>query len=155
MTEWRIPAAIDAIVTALRTVDGLTVWDGPLVNGEYEDAVFIGYDADPDGGEQLASTTVQTWASSIGQRARDEDNEIICAIVVLLGEDGWKPVRDRVSAMIDSVGQTLRGYASIGPSLGLSPPSVAELWPGQYFQHALEEGSQGRLTFSIRYKTRV
>jgi hypothetical protein len=154
MTEWRIPAAIDAIVTALQAT-ALTVWDGPMVTGDFTEAVYIGYDAAPDGGEELASTTVQQWASGIGQRARDEENEIVCAAACLLGDEGWKAVRDRVAAMLEIVGKTLRGNDSIGPSLGLSPPSVAELWPGQYFQEALEQGYQGRLAFTIRYKTRV
>jgi hypothetical protein len=155
MTEWRLPAAIDAIVAALQTA-GIQVWDGPLVTGDYSDAVYIGYDADPRGGEELASVTQQDWAG-IGQRRRNDEHTITCAIVVLIGTDAtsWKPARDKVAALLDTVGQVLRNDATLGPSLGLSPPSVAQLQPGSYFQESLEEGFQARLLFTINYRTRV
>ena len=97
MTEWRLPAAIDAIVAALQGL-GVQVWDGPIVSGDYDDAIYIGFDGDY-GGEELAATTVQTWAG-IGQRKRDEDHTITCAVVVLLGNEStsWKPARDKALA---------------------------------------------------------
>src|SRR5206468_7305615 len=117
MTEWRLPAAIDAIVAALQGL-GVQVWDGPIVSGDYDDAIYIGFDGDY-GGEELAATTVQTWAG-IGQRKRDEDHTITCAVVVLLGNEStsWKPARDKVAALLDAVGQALRNDATLGPAVG-------------------------------------
>lgn len=152
MVQSRLPASIDAIVEALTTA-GVTVWDGPILTGDYGDAIYIGYDADPQGGEERASSTEQTWASAIGQKARNEDLQIICAIVTLTGNDdaSWKPARDTAFALLETVGTVLRA----DPSLGLSPPSVAELWPGDYFQEVGPAGLQTRIAFVINHKTRV
>jgi len=152
MTETRLPAAIDAVVTAL-TAAGLTVWDGPVITGDYAVAcVYVGYDGDPSYEEERASSTQQTWAG-LGAKRRDETNEIVCAAVTITGNDApsWKAARDSVYALVETVGQTLRA----DPSLGLSAPSVAELWPGDYFQEAGPAGYQARVVFSINHKTRV
>jgi len=149
-----MPAAIDAIVTALQGT-GLTVWDGPIVTGNFNDAVYIAFDGDYDG-EERAAFTDQQWAG-IGQRRRDETSEITCAVVALVGEGNtsWKPARDRIAAQLEIVGQKLRSDPTLGPSLGLTPPSVAELVPGELFQENGPSGFQARLLFTINYKTRV
>lgn len=154
MSEWRLPAAIDAIVAALQGV-GVQVWDGPIVSGDYSDAVYVGFDGEY-GGEEKAATVKQDWAS-IGQRKRNEEDDIICAIVVQVGDghSSWKPVRDAISALMETVGQALRSDTTLGPSLGLSGPSVAQLWGGELFQEQGPGGMQARLVFSINYKTRV
>lgn len=151
MVETRLPAAIDAIVASLKAA-GLTVWDGPILSGDYGDAVYVGYDADPGIGEEHASTTTQAWAG-LGQRKRDEENQITCAVVTVTGDDltAWKPARDAAYALLETVGQVLRA----DPSLALSPPSVAELRPGDYFQEPGPAGFQARIVFSIHHKTRV
>lgn len=151
MAETRVPASIDAIVAALQAA-GLTIWDGPIVSGDFSSAVFIGYDGDPDG-DYRAVTTTQTW-SGLGQRKRDEEDLISCAAVALLGtsDTSWKPTRDAVYALLDTVGQTLRA----DPSLAQPPPYTAEILTGDYFQEATTSGNQGRLVFTIRISnTRV
>lgn len=156
MTESRIPETIDAIVAALTSAFQSTntpVFDGPVLSGDYmANCVYIGYDGDPSYAEELSSTTQQKWAG-IGQRKRDEDNVITCAIVTLTGDamDGWKATRDAAYSRLEVVGQTLRG----DPSLGLTPPSVAEVWPREYLQEAGPGGYQARLVFSIHQTTRV
>lgn len=151
MVQTRIPAAIDAIVTALKGA-GLTVWDGPVLTGDYGDCVFIGFDAQPDLVEQRAASSVQSWAG-LGQRARDENLQITGAVVTLTGntEDSWKPSRDTAFAMLETIGAVLRG----DPSLGLSSPSVAELEPGDYYQEIGPAGYQCRIAFSVHHMTRV
>lgn len=152
MVECRIPQAIDAVVSLLANA-GMTVYDGPILTGNSANsAVFIGYDADPEG-DQQASSTQQAWAGVGVTRKRDEENQIAGAVVVLFGDSitAWKNVRDLAYGLLDTIGQTLRANAD----LGLSAPSVAELWPGDYFQEATTAGYQGRLVFSIHYKTRV
>jgi hypothetical protein len=151
MVQTRIPASIDAIVTALQAA-GLNVWDGPILTGDYTDSVYIGYDAQPDIVEQRAATSMQSWAG-LGNRARNEDNGITCAVVTLTGDtaNSWKAARDHAFSMLETVGQVLRA----DPSLGLSPPSVAELEPGDYFQEIGPAGYQCRIAFVIHHLTRV
>jgi hypothetical protein len=153
MVETRLPASIDAIVAALQPVLAPTpVYDGPILTGDYSNAVYIGYDADPSGAEDHAGSTQQTWAG-LGQRKRDEEIQIICAVVTLTGnaDTSWKASRDSAFALLEKVGQTLRA----DPSLALSPPSVAELMPGDLFQENGPEGLQARIVFAIHHKTRV
>lgn len=159
MAESRLPAAIDYLVgvftnsSALQALNVVT-WDGPPVSEDYRDAVFVGYDAGgTDSSEFQAATIAQKWAG-IGQRKRDEETQITCAVVVTMGDPGWKPVRDRAFAILEAVGQILRA----DPSLGLTPPadySIAEMWPGDYFQIAEENGWQAVLQFVVHHKTRV
>jgi len=140
-------------VAALASADpDLQVWDGPVLTGDASEAVFVGFDGLFEG-EETSTTTQQQWASGIGQNARDEDNQVTCAVVVVVGnaDTSWKPTRDRVYAILDVVGEALRADSS----LGLPPPSVAELMPGDYFQEPTENGFQGRLVFSVHHKTRV
>ena len=120
--ESRLTASIDAIVAALRAADPtLTVWDGPIVSGDYSDAVYIGYDADPDG-EFRAATTNQEWAA-LGRRIRNEDLQIVCAAVVLFGNNdtSWKPTRDACYALVETVGQTLRADPSLAQTASSAP----------------------------------
>lgn len=156
MTETRMPAAIDAIVSRLKTA-GLTVWDGPILTGDYSNAVYVGFDGDYNDGEERASTTFQEW-HGLGAKARRETIDVACAIVALTGnaDTTWKPCRDTAVAMLETVGQTLRA----DPSLGLGPPTVsgdfvAELEPGDFFQEAGPGGMQARIVFTVHIKTRV
>jgi len=152
MTETRLHEAIDAIVAALQGASDLTVRDGPIVSGDVGDAIYIGYDGRYEEYEEAAATGQQKWAG-IGQKARDETLQITCAAVAYTGNDLtlWKPVRDTVFAMLDTVGEVLRD----DPSLGLPPPAVAELWPGDYWQEPIPNGAQARLVFQIHLATRV
>lgn len=148
--ETRGPAVIDAIVAALQAA-GLTTWDGPILTGDYSDAVYVGYDADPEG-DQQASSTAQEWAG-IGLRRRNEEIDVTCAAVALTGEsdETWKRARDAAYTLMETVGATLRAT----PSLGLGSPCVAELQPGDYFQENGPEGYQARVVFTVHITTRV
>lgn len=161
MVETRIPQAIDAIVaklvTAFQNTPGVVVWDGPIVSGDYSDAVYIGFDGDYADGEERAVTSVQEWRG-LGAKSRSEELQIAGAAVIRIGDGAmtWKPARDAAIALLTTVGQTLRA----DPSVGLGPPTVssdfvAELWPGDMFQETGPEGMQVRIVFTIHCKTRV
>lgn len=154
--ETRLPAAIDALVAAFQAA-GLTARDGPLISGDFENTVYVGYDADPDRNPAPGATSNQEWAG-VGQRKRNETNIITCAAVTgIVGDDitTWKAARDTAYAMIETVGHVLRTDALLGPALGLSPPSIAELWPGDYYPEWGPQGYQVRVLFTIHHKTRV
>lgn len=150
--ETRLDASIDALYDVLIAADlGVDVWDGPIVSGNTGDAIYVGYAADPEGDGQAGQVS-QEWAG-IGKKSRDESGVIVCAAVALVGNSDarWKPVRDRAKALIESVGQVLRA----DPSLGLPPPCVAELQPGEYFQENGPDGYQARFVFTVHIQTRV
>lgn len=148
MVVSRVPAAIDAVV-ALLVAANVKTWDGPVVTGDYAAAVFVGYDGDPDG-DHVSAEADQSWAG-IGAKVRDEEIDITCAAIALLGDGTVKAARDTVYAMVEKVETALRGT----PSLGLSSPCVAEFRPGIYYTEPTPGGYQARLGFFVSVKTRV
>lgn len=150
--ETRVGAAIDAVYDALIAADlGVDVWDGPIVSGNTRDAIHIGYDADPEGDAQ-AATSDQEWAG-LGAKKRNESLDITGAAVVLVGDSSprWKPTRDRAIALIDAIGQVLRA----NPSLDQAPVFRAELIPGDYYQENGPAGYQARFVFTVHIETRI
>lgn len=151
--ETRTAAAIDALYDALIAADlGVHVWDGPVVSGDYGDAIYVGYDGDPEGDGQTAVSD-QDWAGVGKTRKRDESLDITGAAAALVGEsdERWKTARDRATALIESIGQLIRA----NPSLGQSPPFRAELIPGAYYQENTPAGYQARYLFTVHIETRV
>jgi hypothetical protein len=140
--------SVDAIVSALKGA-GLLVWDGPVVTGDFRDAVFVGYDGDPEGAFEAATMT-QDWAG-LGAKRRDETLDIHCAVVALSGESDTKSARDRAKTVLTTVETTLRA----NPGLGQPSPFVAGLKPVAAFQEPIDVGLQVRITFTISIMTRV
>ncbi|MEU0797175.1 hypothetical protein ABZ342_44535 [Amycolatopsis sp. NPDC005961] len=155
---------MDAIVAALTTAfngQEVRVWDGPVASGDYANAVYIGYDADPEAAEFIAANGLQQW-DGLGAKKRAEELDIVCAVLVDFVEsdtNSWKATRDTVFGIFDTVGQTLRA----NPSLGQPPPFVAEIANSRYSQEfaELQVGEsiavkpQGRIVFTVHIKTRV
>jgi len=149
MLDSRVPATIDALVTSWDAT-GATVWDGPIVTGEDQDCIHVGYDGDPDGDYQTADFDSE-WAG-LGAKARDEEFDIPCAVVALVGDDGGtKLARDNAYALLKKAADALRA----DPSLGLSPPFTAGLQGGPVFTEPGPKGYQVRIVFRVHVKTRI
>lgn len=148
----RVPATLDRLVSLLGATT-LTVVDGPLVTDDPADAVYIGYDGDPDGDFQTASPE-QEWAG-LGASRRDEEFDIHCAAVALVGDGLVKAARDAAYAQTAIVEATVRA----DPSLGLGPPTspvfVAEFRGGPVFTEPTPAGYQVRIVFNIHVRTRI
>lgn len=139
----RLFDSIDAII-ALLTAAGLTVVDGTAVTGDYQAAVWVGYDGDPEG-DWRAADIDQEWAG-LGAKKRDETFDIICAIVAPFDET-VKSGRDSVKSLLATVESTLRA----DPSFGFDSPYIAGVRPRQLFY----DDAGARLVFAITVKTRV
>lgn len=145
----RIPATIDALVAAF-TAAGIQTYDGPVLTGEYTPGVFVGYDADWEVSDLKSVSSTQTWAS-LGQRARTEDFTVMCGLVAVDGGGVAKTARDTAFALLAQVETVLRG----NPSLGFSPPYVAQLESGDLFTMSGPKGCLCRIPFVIAVKTRI
>lgn len=144
MVQSPVPSTIDAIVSAFQAA-GLTVWDGPVVTGDFSDAVFVGYDANPDAEFQAVTAHVQEWAG-LGAKRRKETFTVVCAVVVLLGTgETVKVARDKAYSLLETVGATLR----TDPSVGQPPPFVTNLRPNDLFTEPTDQGWQVRIPFYI------
>lgn len=137
-----VPTTVDAVLARLESV--VKTWDGPVVSGDFDDAVFVGYDGDPDGEFQAIANHVQSWAS-LGAKKRNESFSIICAVCVLLGDDIVKVARDKGYAMLAQVEDALRA----DPSVGQLSPFVASIKPSVAFTEPTENGMQVRIPFTI------
>lgn len=148
MADSRVPATIDALKTTWDAT-GAKVWDGPVITGDYSDCIFVGYDGDPEGDMQAVDGDSE-WAG-LGAKARDEDFDVICAVVALVGDQGIKTVRDNAYAQLKKAADAVRA----DPSLGQAPPFVASVKGGSLFYDNLESGLQARLVFRVHVETRI
>lgn len=134
------------------------VFDGVPVSQEYPTcAVFVGWDASPDGEFQSADVQ-QQWAGSLGAKRRDETIDVVCALVAGYGAaDSWKPARDLGMAIQQDIETKLRQNVS----LGLDPTATrqylnAEFKPISAYQEPYSEtGFWFRLVFTVSVQTRT
>jgi len=148
MTETRVDDAILALV-ALWTAAELDTVDGPFVSGDTRSRVFVGYDGDPESEWQAAELDSE-WAG-FGTRKRDEEFDIICAVVTRSGFQRASEARAAALALYQTASAALRA----DPSLGFPPPTVAEAKAQGLFTPPASQGVQGRLVFNVHVKTRV
>ncbi|MEV3980801.1 hypothetical protein [Nonomuraea sp. NPDC049758] len=152
-TTSRIPQAIDNLLALLQAapgLDGVKVIDGPLVTSDpLKEAVFVGFDGDPDGEGQAVEFT-QTWAS-IGQRSRAETFTIRCAVAVWRGSIKVRPVRVRAFEVLGVVEDVVRA----SPDLGLPPPTVTAFASGSLVLDQRSTGLECRIPFDIAVQTRI
>jgi hypothetical protein len=152
MATSRAPATIDRLVELLTPAvgDNGNVWDGPRLSGDLRPSLYVGYDGDPEGDFKTVDPS-QEWAG-LGARTRDEEFDIPCAVVALIGDDNTKLARDAVYTLLAIAEDTLRA----DPSLGQTPtPYVAEFRPGPVHTEPGETGYQVRGVFSVHVKTRL
>lgn len=145
---------IDAVVAAFETASLLT-YDGPVVDHEFPDeAVFVGYDGDPEG-EQIAADMSQEWAA-IGAKRRNESFDIRCCAIAYFGDgDSWKDARARAKTLLSSVETVLRADPSLGQLDGVTPFFVAEIRPTVAHQENTDRGYRVRIPFTVHVETRI
>lgn len=138
-----VPATLTAILATLQAT-GATVYDGPVVTDDVQDAIWIGYDGDPGGTFESIINHLQSWAG-LGKRARNETFSIVCAVTVLLGNDDTASARAKAYTMLGTVETSLRA----DPSLAQPPPFVAEIEPNSLLTEPTSDGFQVRIPFFI------
>lgn len=141
--------ATDTVVSLLRAA-GLTVWDGPVVTGDFSDAVFVGFDGDLATGDSLAAEMNQDW-EGIGARSRKEDLRITCAAIGSAGDADIKIARDKAKAVLAVVETTLRANVD----LGFPSPSWCGVVPIAAHQESYADGNLVRIVFQIVIRTRI
>ncbi|MFJ9114479.1 hypothetical protein ACIRJO_02905 [Streptomyces sp. NPDC102394] len=147
MASSRVPDLIDNFLAALADAAGLSgvqIVDGPEISDSSAgEMVVVGFDADPEGDYEAASTT-QAWAG-IGAKKKNEDIQVTCAVLVRKGSTAVKPLRDRVFAIFAEVETVVRA----DPSLGLPPPTVCAITDTSFRTPQTSRGIEGRLAFTL------
>ena len=152
-----LPRLRDLFRTALaEPFPDVDIYLGPIPTGDPDDAVFVGYDANPFGDMEMVIHT-QQWGA-LGNRARDEDFEVRCAILNRTGQtdsEGVAKAIERLYGMYHAVANAIHA----DPSIGLGPPltpvmtcSVRGL--GSYLP-LTESGVEPRVSFSVHVRTRI
>jgi hypothetical protein len=146
----RMPEAVDAVIGAIGLATALPVRDGPVLTADPGDAIYIGYNGNPED-EGEAGTSQQEWAG-LGAKKRDENLTITGAVVCSNGDGDAKVARDAAYAQL----ALIEGAIHPSPSLGMSAPT----WMGvtsHRLVYVLDEqvGLQAWLPFVISVRTRL
>lgn len=151
MTDSRVPAALDALVALWSAVEGLKVYDGPIVTGgEPDKRAFVGYDGDPDS-DFTAAAGAQDFAGTLGTARRDEQFVIPCCVLVRNGAGDIKQARTDAYTEFGKLAAALRGNVS----LGFPAPSTAQVENLRLHQYPTQAGVEARIAFDVSIKTRI
>jgi len=129
--------------------DTVVVIDGPATVNTSKDVIWIGYDADPDGSGDAASSD-QGWKGA-ASRARDETVNVFGAVFVSFGSTGVKAARDRAYVLLALVEDTVHGL----PDLGLNPPTSGGVSSHRLIYRQAESGIQACILFTLTVQTRL
>lgn len=139
----------------------VNVFLGPVYSGDPDDAVFVGYDGNPDG-EFETVTHRQGWVGA-GARARDEEFDVHCCILNVSGV-GDPEALTAATTRLYSVFQVLalavhsdRGSLGLGPgSAHNAPVFQASVQSFTSYLPTVEGGGvQPRVSFDVHVRTRV
>ncbi|MFJ3704861.1 MULTISPECIES: hypothetical protein [unclassified Streptomyces] len=154
MATSAVPAAIDALITALQNADGLDgvrIIDGPPgINFTEKDRVYVGYSP----GADQAAEMQQAFASA-GARTRDEDGAISCYAESRSGDKDIRERRLRVFEILAVVENALRATNErpAAPTLG-GVVLWSDLTTGALLQ-AQENGTLAGLSFTVHFRARI
>lgn len=144
-----VPDLIDALVGRFSTDPGLTevgVADGPeLTEKDLDDWVLVGFNGDPSGDGQAASTE-EDWAG-LGT-SREEIIQLMVALLARRGDTDVKAARARVYELRAIVDDVLR----VDPTVGL-PGLQCAIGGTALHQDQTDVGMQARLVLTLVCRT--
>lgn len=158
MVASRLPATLlrlhEVWAAAFAADPTVNVWLGQVATGDPTDALWIGWDGDLDGNDQMAAAR-SAWAG-LGARRRNEELRIVSVITALqgLGSDagGVEAVITRVYGLLDTAEAALR----TDPSLGQGPPYVAAVSGTDLHLHPqADQGLLARLVITVTVASRT
>lgn len=149
-----VPAALDALLTILRTgidPNELTVLDGPALNNVPADVVFVGYQP----GDTIAVNLQQDFAYA-GARRRDETFEIRGLIESRSGDTDMQARRARAFEIFGLIETALRATdaAPTAPTLN-GTVLWAHLTAGDLMQDQTPDGAVVDLAWTISCHARI
>lgn len=149
MATSAIPAAIDALLVALRGAAGLSgvdVFDGQPMTGENPDHVCVGHDPlDP-----LNAVEASQTPASLGNRAREESFDILCSLGSWSGDDKMSDRRTRALALFAVVETVVRANVTLNGAV-----RTAQIGTYTLVQEQTDQGSSAGLRFRIACSARL
>ena len=153
---WR--PALAAVPEFKDTVD---VYLGPMVSGDPDDAVLVGFDGDPSGEFEMV-THSQNWVG-LGQRSRNDIFDIHCCILTMTGSTDDQAM-SAAMARLYGIWKCLTAAIKADPGMGMVGPGSAEGAPvwvadvrafSSYVPTDDDRGVMPRIGFDIHIETRV
>lgn len=150
-----------AAIAASEYGDGsVDVYLGPLFSGDPDDAVFVGFDGDPEGAFGMTQHS-QTWRT-VGPRNRDEEFDVFCCVLTMSGRTDGPGVVDAVDRLF-GIYSVCADAVHADPSLGLGPGSNhnAPVFKASvrgfstFIPTDPDRGALPRVQFSVHVETRI
>jgi hypothetical protein len=143
-------AVIEALVDLWNNALDVPVYDGPnaVEEAEYA-AVWVGYDPTDDNAQAVESS--QTWAE-LGNRAKNEEGTITCAVAAWSGDSTTIKRRQRVAELLSELETALRA------DLTLSVGTLIDTNFGERItlhQQLTEDGNEVLALFTVDYRARI
>lgn len=153
-----IPAAIDALVTAVKasaTFTGVKVFDGPRVTTEdlvNKDRLYIGDSVDDE-----PAVDGEEFSPHADMISRDEAYSIVVTAEAWSGDQDMKARRDRAFALKNGVETILRPTVPGGPEPTLGGVVMwAEVAGGvKLIQRQTTNGAVASVTFHVQCRARI
>lgn len=143
----------DAVAASVfaRTVD---VYLGPIVSGDPDDAVFVGYDGNPFGDMEMVVHS-QDWGT-IGAKNRDENFDIRCCVLNrsgLIDPKSLAAAIDRLYGMFAVLADAVHRDPSLG--LGITPFTASIRGLSSFVPLDETDAVQPRVSFNVHVRTRL
>jgi len=143
-TASRVPAAAAALLSALNSIHGVTLLDGPTPMTPRADAIVVGAAGDASFIVDLA------FQPGLGL-AYLETIDIICSLWSVSGSQGMRQRRERCGELLEAVAAILQADPSLGGSCDLATMGSTVEW----LQQSNETGAMCSVGFSVRVKTNI
>ena len=140
----RVPTVVDAILAALRGIQGVSLLDGPSPITPQNDAIVIGAQGD-------ASFMVSREKQAGYGISYDETIDVICTIWSASGSSTMKPRRDRCGDLLEQVSSAVDADSTLGGACDLAYMGDAMEW----LQQTNNTGAMCSVGFSIRARTNI
>lgn len=141
----KIPAVIDALVSALQGAPGLSdveVMDGPVMSdGTAPDWVCVGFDGDPNG--SFESATAEAAYNDL-YTTRAEQITVPCSVVVSRGDTDVSEARTRAFTIYDAVAAVFATNPGIA-----GPQTQSAVESTRLNQVQTSEGIEVRLALAV------
>lgn len=151
-TTFAAGAFADAVYAALKaatSLNGIALFDGPIVNGKYgAESIVVGHDGSPI--DDYVPTSGSNAYRGLGAQRMSEIGSLECVIHSMPGKTDLKVLRDRAFAILGLIDTVIRTDSSFGQVVLYSGL-------GQWSQHYVAPSDQQgvKILFTIEYTART
>ncbi len=130
------------------------VYLGPIVSGDPDDAIFVGYDGNPFGDMEMVVHS-QDWGT-IGARNRDEEFDVRCCVLNRSGLADPKGLAAAIARLYGLFGVIAAAvHRDPALALGVTPYTASIRGVASYIPLDETDAVQPRVAFNVHVRTRL